>query len=102
MPIGYSYLRDWLPQDMDVFDPHEWPKRILNSFQNWVHNKLFRASFVHEHNLAFQPVHRTADLLFTCRALTEAHRIGSARRVPSQVSHQQRKQRDGNKRQLST
>lgn len=75
MPIGYSYLRDWLPQDMDVFDPHEWPKRILNSFQNWVHNKLFRASFVHEHNLAFQPVHRTADLLFTCRALTEAHRI---------------------------
>lgn len=75
MPIGYSYLRDWLPQDMDVFDPHEWPKRILNSFQNWVHNKLFRASFVQKQGLMFQPLHRTADLLFTCRALTEAHRI---------------------------
>lgn len=75
MPIGYSYQRDWLPNDVDVFDPHEWPQRILNSFQNWVHNKLFRASFVHGHNLVFQPLHRTADLLFTCRALTEAHRI---------------------------
>lgn len=75
MPIGYSYLREWLPEDVNVFDPHEWPQRILNSFQNWVHNKLFRASFVHGHNLSFQPLHRTADLLFTCRALTEAHRI---------------------------
>lgn len=75
LPIGYSYLRDWLPQDMDVFDPHEWPRRILNSFQNWVHNKLFRASFVHERGLSFQPLHRMADLLFTCRALTEVHRI---------------------------
>lgn len=75
IPISYSYLRDWLPGNMDVFDPHEWPKHILNSFQNWVHNKLFRASFVHEHGLSFQPLHRTADLLFTCRALTEAHCI---------------------------
>ena len=75
LPIGCSYMREWLPEEIDVFDPHEWPKRILNSFQNWVHNKLFRASYVHERNLAFQPVHRTADLLFTCRALTEAHRI---------------------------
>lgn len=75
LPIGYSYMREWLPEEIDVFDPHEWPKRILNSFQNWVHNKLFRASYVHERNLSFQPLHRTADLLFTCRALTEARRI---------------------------
>ena len=75
LPIGYSYMREWLPEGIDVFDPHEWPKRILNSFQNWVHNKLFRASFVHERQLSFQPLHRTADLLFTCRALTETHRI---------------------------
>lgn len=75
LPIGCSYMREWLPEEIDVFDPHEWPKRILNSFQNWVHNKLFRASYVHERNLSFQPLHRTADLLFTCRALTEARRI---------------------------
>lgn len=75
LPIGYSYMREWLPEEIDVFNPHEWPKRILNSFQNWVHNKLFRASYVHERNLSFQPLHRTADLLFTCRALTEARRI---------------------------
>ena len=75
LSIGCSYMREWLPEEIDVFDPHEWPKRILNSFQNWVHNKLFRASYVHERNLSFQPLHRTADLLFTCRALTEARRI---------------------------
>lgn len=75
LPIGCSYMREWLPEEIDVFDPHEWPKRILNSSQNWVHNKLFRASYVHERNLSFQPLHRTADLLFTCRALTEARRI---------------------------
>jgi glycosyltransferase EpsH len=75
LPISYSFMRDWLPDGTQTFDPHDHPERILNSFQNWVHNKLFRASFVRDHGLSFQPVHRTADLLFTCRALTEAHRI---------------------------
>lgn len=75
LPISYSFMCDWLPADTQTFDPHEHPERILNSFQNWVHNKLFRASFVQDHCLGFQPVHRTADLLFTCRALTETHRI---------------------------
>lgn len=75
LPIAYSYMREWLPDGVDVFDPHEHSARILNSFQNWVHNKLFRASFVKRQGLSFQPVHRTADLLFTCRALTESHRI---------------------------
>ncbi len=64
---------DWI--GTDVFDPREHPQRILNSFQNWVHNKLWRAGFVEERGLRFQHVHRTADLLFTCRSLTEAHRI---------------------------
>ena len=55
--------------------PADNPERIFNSFQNWVHNKLFRASFVHEHNLVFQHVKRMADILFTCRALSETKRI---------------------------
>lgn len=23
LPIGYSYMREWLPEEIDVFDPHE-------------------------------------------------------------------------------
>ena len=75
IPIQWSFQTDWLPSDDVAFDPHQHPQRILNSFQNWVHNKLFRRSFVDARGLAFQHVHRTADLLFTCSALTEATRI---------------------------
>ena len=75
IPIQWSFQTDWLPSDDVAFDPHQHPQRILNSFQNWVHNKLFRRSFVDAHGLTFQHVHRTADLLFTCTALTEATRI---------------------------
>ena len=71
----WCFETSWLPEGTEVFDPAEYPDHIMNSFQNWVHNKLFRASFVHEHGLRFQHVHRTADLLFVCRALTEAKRI---------------------------
>lgn len=57
------------------FSPQEHPARIFNSFQNWIHNKLFRADYVKDHELMFQAVHRNADILFTCRALAEASRI---------------------------
>lgn len=69
----WSFKRDWMPDD--CFCPADHPDHVLISFQNWVHNKLFRGSFVREHGLRMQHVHRTADLLFTCRALTEARRI---------------------------
>jgi glycosyltransferase EpsH len=65
---------DWL-DGIEVFCPLEHPQRIFTSFQNWVHNKLFRRTFVEERGLAFQHVRRSADLLFTCRALSEASRI---------------------------
>lgn len=65
---------EWL-EGIDLFCPLEHPQRIFNSFQNWVHNKVFRGAFVREHGLAFQHVRRSADLLFTCRALSEAARI---------------------------
>ena len=73
-PTWWAFRHDWIGEEM-VFCPAEHPERLLNSFQNWVHNKLFRASFVRERGIVFQHVHRTADLLFTCRALTEASRI---------------------------
>lgn len=69
----WSFKHDWL--EGTTFCPREHPEHVFNSFQNWVHNKLFRGSFVREHNLHMQHVHRTADLLFTCRALAEAERI---------------------------
>ena len=68
-----SFRHDWL--EGNTFCPREHPERLFNSFQNWVHNKLFRKSFVREHDLHMQHVHRTADLLFTCRALFEAQTI---------------------------
>ena len=73
-PAWWAFRHDWIGDEM-VFSPAEHPERILNSFQNWVHNKLFRASFLRENGITVQRVHRTADLLFTCRALTEAKRI---------------------------
>lgn len=69
----WSFKRDWMPDDS--FHPRQHPDRVLNSFQNWVHNKLFRGSFVRSRGIAVQHVHRTADLYFTCRALAEASRI---------------------------
>lgn len=68
---------DWIHtwKDEGVFDPRENPERIFTSFQNWVHNKVFRASFLDGQEIYFQHVHRMADVLFTCRALSEAKRI---------------------------
>ena len=68
-----DWIHDWAREG--VFEPAANPERLFNSFQNWVHNKLFRASFVEAHGLEFQPVHRMADILFTCRALAEAGTI---------------------------
>ena len=73
-PAWWAFRHDWIGDEM-CFSPAEHPEQLLNSFQNWVHNKLFRASFIAGQNITFQHVHRTADLLFTCRALTEASRI---------------------------
>ncbi|MDO4798461.1 MAG: glycosyltransferase [Coriobacteriales bacterium] len=69
----WAFRHDWI--DGMVFCPRENPSRIFNSFQNWACTKLFRRSFVDEHGLYFQHIHRTADLLFTCRALAEADTI---------------------------
>lgn len=70
-----SWIHNWIGNGDRVFSPADNPERILNSFQNWVHNKVFRASFVQQHSLTFQHVKRMADILFTCRALTESNRI---------------------------
>lgn len=68
-----TWIDDWA--EPGVFTPRQNPSRIFNSFQNWVHNKLFRADFIRKSDIHFQHIHRMADILFTCRALAEARRI---------------------------
>ena len=58
-----------------VFSYKDNPEKIFTSFQNWLHNKLFKMSFVREHGLELQNLAHTEDMLFTCRALLEAQRI---------------------------
>ena len=48
---------------------------IFNSFKNWSWNKMFRSKFVSEHNLMFQEIPRTNDMLFVCLALAHAEAI---------------------------
>lgn len=68
-----SWIESW--EEPGVFAPCHNPSCIFNSFQNWVHNKLYRARFIKEHDIHFQHIHRMADILFTCRALAESRRI---------------------------
>ena len=75
VPADYAFETSWLPDGVISFNPEDYPGHILTSFQNWAWNKLFKTSFVRERNIRFQEVHRTADLLFTCQALTEAQTI---------------------------
>lgn len=73
LACDWAFDAQWF--DKQVFSPVDYPEHILNAFQNWTWNKLFKASFIKEHSIVFQNIHRTADLLFTCRALTEASAI---------------------------
>ena len=54
------------------FAPEEMAPYLLNSFQNWTWNKLFRGSFVRAHGIRFQAIARTNDMAFTCEALARA------------------------------
>lgn len=76
---GFSFDLPWSMQSHffpdGVFSYRDNPDRILTSFQNWLHNKLFKVSFVRDHGLSLQKLSHTEDMLFTCRALLEAERI---------------------------
>ncbi len=74
-PFDYCFDTSWLDPKAHSFNPVAHPDRILNSFQNWVHNKLFLREFLQDNSIAFSNIHRTEELMFTGRALTEATRI---------------------------
>lgn len=72
--MDHSLQTQHLPA-CDVFNLHDMPNYLFNSFQNWNWNKLFKRSFIVEHDIHFQPLRRTNDLYFTCCALALAQRI---------------------------
>lgn len=71
--LGYAFQTQYFPDG--VFTWRACPDRIFSSFQNWLHNKLFRTAFVRENGLLLQELHHTEDLLFTCSALVKAQGI---------------------------
>lgn len=73
IPLDWAFQTHHFPGS--IFSWHDNPGRILNSFQNWLHNKLFRSSFVQEHGLRLQNLRHTEDMLFTCSALMLARSI---------------------------
>ena len=72
-PCDWTFLTD--PNLGDVFSPEEMAPTLLDAFQNWVWNKLFRMEFLKTNNIHYLDVRRTADLYFTCTALVSAKRI---------------------------
>lgn len=51
------------------------PDWIFRAFQNYPWNKVVRASFVRKHNLRYQEIYLTEDLMFSAPALVLAERI---------------------------
>ena len=70
-----SCRHDWLPEGASSFCPREYPRHVFDSFLNWMNNKLFRGSFVRERGIHVQHLSRAADMLMSCRALSEARRV---------------------------
>lgn len=77
----YAAMRDEFVPDQEIFNYHDMPKHIFNTFHNWPWNKMFRRSFVLEKALSFQEIRRTNDLFFTCTALVNADRITTVKEV---------------------
>ncbi len=73
-PMKQSLQINYLP-DKPIFNYEDMPRYIFNAFQNWNWNKLFKHSFIKTHNIKFQEIWRTNDLLFTCIALIKASKI---------------------------
>ena len=71
----YAAMREEYLPKKEIFNYHDFPDYIFNTFHNWPWNKMFRRSFVEEKTLNFQESRRTNDLFFTCSALVNAEKI---------------------------
>ena len=69
-----------------VTSKNEYPDHILSSTTGYVWNKLYRASFLRDKKLAFDPdLYVFEDVHFTCCTMATAERVGMAEDV--QVHH---------------
>ena len=90
---------NWALREIDIppyspFTYRQLTDNIFKSFMGWAWDKLYRKSFVTEHNLWFQEQRTSNDLLFVFSALVAARRISVVREV---LAHQ----RSGNRNSLS-
>jgi len=75
LPEASGLRKGNLPIGKKVFTWKDMPEYIFNTFQNWPWNKLFRTDVIREHNIKFQELMRTNDLLFVCKFLIYAKGI---------------------------
>lgn len=84
--IPWSLKKEDLPPYMP-FSYRQLTDNIFLSFVGWAWDKLFRRSFVLEHQLRFQEQRTTNDMLFVFSALVCARRIAAIQDV---LAHQRR------------
>ncbi len=58
-----------------VFTYEDNPDYLFKTFENYVWNKFFDASFIKTNNFQFEEISLTEDLMFTCPALIKAKRL---------------------------
>lgn len=92
-PAGDRYEKTpWSVREKDLppympFSYRQLTDNVFLTFVGWAWDKLFRRSFVLEHNLRFQEQRTTNDMLFVFSALVCAKRIAV---VPEILAHQRR------------
>ena len=72
--VNWGLRREYLPE-RTPFAPEAVGGALFYALGPVAWNKLFRAGFIRQHGLTFQPLRRTNDLLFTFSALARAERL---------------------------
>lgn len=85
-PCTYSINPKILPGEK-IFSAEDVSRDIFKLFVGWSWDKLFRTSFVREHNLLFQEQRTTNDMLFVFSAVLLAERITV---IPDVLAHHRR------------
>lgn len=92
MDHGEYIKNPWVLRKKDIppympFTHRELTDNVFKTFVGWAWDKLYRRSFVEEHNLWFQEQRTSNDLLFVFSALVLAKKIAIVEKV---LAHQRR------------
>lgn len=77
-PITWGFKTEWIPRQEPFSYAHA-PKHFFQCFMGWAWDKLFKRSFLLEHNLCFPPLHNSEDMAFVFSALALAAKISTVR-----------------------